>query len=187
LEGLDKGEAKCAYGVLDAVINVGSYRISDDEAISIFQAAYPTIKELAEQGDAEAMFIVGEGIRYGVVDDDEPYMLWLNEASRRGNTDAALELAELDSEECPTSLGSPQDAAQTHLQEERSGGADIILIDDKLLSNECTLISDADWLVLDDLGIEDFLADKMEEKRKMLYEHQGLDIEEDYKCLQEAE
>ena len=95
ISGLERGCHKCAYGIVRAVTSFGSYTMTDDEAISIFISSYPNIKLLAEEGDTEAMVMVAEGVRYGFVDDEEPYELWLNKASELGNEDADAILREL--------------------------------------------------------------------------------------------
>lgn len=96
LKGLECGYKKCAYGLLKTVINMKSRTFTDDEAIDIFKSSYLSIRSMAENGDDEAMVIVAESILNGIVDDEEPYLMWLYKASALGNERAAEILNELD-------------------------------------------------------------------------------------------
>lgn len=109
ISGVDKGCAKCAFGILQTTITYGSYTMTEDEAISIFQSCYDGIKRLAETGDDEAMFIVAQSIRYGFVEDgDEPYLFWLQKAADLGNEEALILMHELDSDLLP--LQQPEES-----------------------------------------------------------------------------
>ena len=101
IAGLDRGYVKCAYGVIHTVMTQGSYMMTEDEAISIFTSNYPDLRLLAEYGDTEAMVMVAEGIRYGFVEDSEPYLYWLNMAAEKGDADAVEIMKELGADDDP--------------------------------------------------------------------------------------
>ena len=94
--GLDHGEDKCSFTLLMTLMKHTSPTFTEDEAIEIFEARYPTFRRLAEEGDAESMFIVAEAIRYGFAEDDEPYMFWLTRASELGYDEATELLCDLE-------------------------------------------------------------------------------------------
>ena len=138
----------------------------------IFQSAYPGIKALAESDDTEAMLMVADGIRYGFVDDDEPYMYWINRAAALGNAKAAEAEAEYDREENPLYLPDPANAAERselHLNDESLAVVPVSeqILKDCEIPDECVLIADADFLVREELGIDDYL-DEVRKKRDKL-------------------
>ncbi len=165
--GIDRGCAKCAYGILYTVFELGSHTLSIDEAIGIFDDFYPTIKRLAIDGDAEAMVMVAQGIRYGFTDDeDEPYMLWLTRAASLGDTDAMFIIREIEMLEerimlppKPDTEGEPESTDMlladgcTGILYVANGDTGATLLADHVL------VSDADWLLLDELGMQDIPAD----------------------------
>ena len=164
IAGVDHGCPKCAFGLLYTVFEHGSYTLSVDEAIGIFDAFYPDIRSLADGGDDDAMVMVAQGIRYGFINDyDEPYMLWLAMAARLGNTDAMSIIREIEMMEEPVALPPPPDADG----EGEGGGSSAMVLSDgctsivyaadtaATLNADRVLISDADWLVYEALGIED--------------------------------
>ena len=168
LAGLDRGHVKCAYGIIRTVMNLGSYTMSYDEAISIFDSSFSSIKLLAEEGDTEAMVIVAEGMRYGFVDcDDEPYFFWLTKAAELGDADAAAILAELDALYSPIALppaSSSTDGTASVALTSFGGCLDLtfaegIEAEDEPVS-ECVLIDEPDWLVYEELGIGDYLREQ---------------------------
>ena len=135
----------------------------------IFQSAYPGIKALAEDGDTEAMLMVADGIRYGFVDDDEPYMYWINRAAALGNAKAAEAEAEYDREENPLYLPDPANAAERNINDESLA---IVPVSERILKDgeipdECVLIADADFLVREELEIDDYLRERRMEKNPM--------------------
>ena len=150
IKGLDGGDPKCAFRLLDTVINVGSTTVTEDEAISIFQSAYPGIKALAEGDDTEAMLMVADGIRYGFVDDDEPYMYWISRASALGNAKAA-------------------ERSELHLNDESLAVVPVSeqILKDCEIPDECVLIADADFLVREELGINDHLDESRKKRDKL--------------------
>ena len=138
----------------------------------IFQSAYPGIKALAEGDDTEAMLMVADGIRYGFVDDDEPYMYWINRAATLGNAKAAEAEAEYDRKENPLYLPDPANAAEMskmHLNDESLAVVPVSkrILKDVEIPDECVLIADADYLVREELGINDYL-DEAQKKRDKL-------------------
>ena len=150
----------------------GSITVTEDEAISIFQSAYPDIKALAEGGDTEAMLMVAEGIRYGFVDDDEPYMYWVNRASALGDAKADKLLDEYGREENPLYLPSPESLPESYEQDTKDDVFAVVPVSEKLLNggeipDECTLIADADFLVREELGIDEHLYERQMEKNSM--------------------
>jgi hypothetical protein len=157
---------------LDAVLNNGSTTVTEDEAISIFQSAYPAIKSLAEGGDTEAILMVAEGIRYGFVDDDEPYMYWVSRASALGDAKADKLLDEYDREESPLYLPDPANAAERSKMHINDESLAVVPVSERILKDceipdECVLISEADYLVREELGINDYL-DEVRKKRDKL-------------------
>jgi hypothetical protein len=157
---------------LDVVLNNGSITVTEDEAISIFQSAYPDIKALAGGGDTEAMLMVAEGIRYGFVDDDEPYMYWVSRASALGDAKADKILDEYDREESPLYLPSPETMPERYEQDTKDDVLAVVPVGEKKLNigeipDECVLIADADFLVRDELGIDDYLRERQMEKNSM--------------------
>ena len=154
------------------ILNNGSTTVSEDEAISIFQSAYQDIKSLAEGGDTEAMLMVAEGIRYGFVDDDEPYMYWVSRASALGDTKADKLLDEYDREESPLYLPSPETMPERYGKDTKDDVLAVVPMSEKKLNigeitDECVLIADADFLVRDELGIDDYLRERQMEKNSM--------------------
>ena len=165
--GIDRGCAKCAYGILYTVFELGSHTMSMDEAIEIFDDFYPLIKQLAIDGDAEAMVMVAQGIRYGFTDDeDEPYMLWLTRAAALGDTNAMSIIREIEMLEEPIMLPPPPDTEAEPESTEMvlaDGCTGIVYVANgdtagTLLADH-VLVSDADLLVLRELGAEDALRD----------------------------
>ena len=154
------------------VLNSGSITVTEDEAISIFQSAYPDIKALGEGGDTEAMLMVAEGIRNGFVDDDEPYMYWVSGASALGDAKADKLLDEYDREESPLYLPSPETMPERYAQDTKDDVLAVVPVSEKILNigeipDECVLIADADFLVRDELGIDDYLRERQMEKNSM--------------------
>ena len=138
----------------------------------IFQSAYPGIKALAEGCDTEAMLMVADGIRYGFVDDDEPYMYWISRASALGNAKAAEAEAELDREEHPLYLPDPANAAERSKMHINDESLAVVPVSERILKDceipdECVLIAEADYLVREELGINDYL-DEIRKKREQL-------------------
>jgi hypothetical protein len=164
--GLDRGECKCAYGIIHTLTHDCSYTMSEEEGISIFRAAYPDIKRLAEKGDAEAMRMVAEGIRLGFVEDeDEPYLYWLTKAASLGNSCAEDLLRELDEGDDPFAL---PDLSECLLE----GGADetdlLLLAQDAQdidLPEEHVLLAEPDFVLREQFGINDYLK-----RKEMRYE-----------------
>ena len=152
LQGVDKGFAKCAYGIVQAVTTQGSPTFTQEEAISIFNESYEKIKALASQGDTEAMVMVAEGIRYAFVDDeDEPYLFWLNKAKEMGNKDAEFILEEIDKLYEPITITITDDFGNSTTAE---------LSPDETAD---VLHAEPDNILLEDYGIADILR---EEKRR---------------------
>ena len=156
--GLDAGCAKCAYGILDAVVNYGSHTVSEDEAIRIFQNNYPYIKSLAEERDSDAMVIIAEGVRHGFLEDaDEPYFLWLHMAAELGNPKAAAILSELERDELPAlPKGARLDAdmpVAVGASLPVTGKAKDASEADYEISDEFVLMSEPDFLLREELGI----------------------------------
>ena len=138
----------------------------------IFQSAYPGIKALAEGCDTEAMLMVADGIRYGFVDDDEPYMYWISRASALGNAMAAEAEAEFDREENPLYLPDPANAAERSKMHINDEPLAVVPVSERILKdceipNECVLIAEADFLVREELGIDDYLSERRMEKNPM--------------------
>ena len=138
----------------------------------IFQSAYPGIKALAEGCDTEAMLMVADGIRHGFVDDDEPYMYWISRASALGNAKAAEAEAEFDREENPLYLPDPANAAERselHINDESLAVVPVSerILKDCEIPNECVLIAEADFLVREELGINDYLAEARKKRDKL--------------------
>ena len=138
----------------------------------IFQSAYPGIKALADGGDTEAMLMVADGIRYGFVDDDEPYMYWISRASALGNAMAAEAEAEYDREENPLYLPDPANAAEKSKMHINDESLAVVPVSERILKdceipNECVLIAEADFLVREELGIDDYLSERRMEKNPM--------------------
>ena len=154
------------------ILNNGSTTVTEDEAISIFQSAYTDIKALAEGGDTEAMLMVAEGIRYGFVDEDEPYMYWVSRASALGDAKADKLLDEYDREESPLYLPSPETMPERYEQDTKDDVLAVVPMSEKKLNigeitDECALIADADFLVREELGIDDYLRERQIEKNSM--------------------
>ena len=138
----------------------------------IFQSAYPGIKALAEGCDTEAMLMVADGIRYGFVDDDEPYMYWISRASALGNAMAAEAEAEFDREENPLYLPDPANAAERselHINDESLAVVPVSerILKDCEIPDECVLIAEADYLVREELGINDYLDEARKKRDKL--------------------
>ena len=157
IRGIDRGEAKCAFGVLKIVTDIGTPTFLEQEAVDIFTARYFDILAMAEDGDDEAMVMVAEAIRCGFVDDDEPYFMWLYRARSLGNADAAAILAEVESAYALDYIG---------LDDGEFGEQALILGERGLVGTEdsegfpsdggeTVLLADADDLLLDDLGVYD--------------------------------
>lgn len=166
ISGLDRGECKCAYGILHAVTHFCSYTMSEEEGISVFRSYYPQIKSLAQAGDAEAMRMVAEGIWLGFVEDeDEPYLFWLEKAASLGNSCAEDLLRELGEADDPFAL---PDLSECLLE----GGADqtdqLLLAQDAEdidLPEEHVLLAEPDFVLREQFGINDYLK-----RKEMRYE-----------------
>ena len=105
----------------------------------------------------------------GFVDDDEPYMYWIRRASALGNAKAAEAEAEYDREENPLYLPDPANAAERQINDESLA---VVPVSERIpkdgeIPDECVLISDADFLVREELGIDDYL-DEARKERDML-------------------
>jgi hypothetical protein len=116
--------------------------------------------------------MVADGIRYGFVDDDEPYMYWISRASTLGDAKAAEAEAEYDEEECPLYLPDPANAAERYESHINDDSLAIIPMSEKLekdsdIPDERVLIAEADFLVREELGINDYL-DESRKKREQL-------------------
>ena len=138
----------------------------------IFQSAYQDIKALAEGDDTEAMLMVANGIRYGFVDDDEPYMYWISRASALGNAKAAEAEAEYDREENPLYLPSPETMPERYEQDTKDDVLAVVPVSDRILKDceipdECVLIAKADFLVREELGINDYLDEARKKRDKL--------------------
>lgn len=138
----------------------------------IFQSAYPGIKALADGGDTEAMLMVADGIRYGFVDDDEPYMYWINRAAALGNAKAAEAEADYDREENPLYLPDPANAAERSKMHINDESLDVVPVSERILKDceipdECVLIAEADYLVREELGINDYLNEARKKRDKL--------------------
>ena len=194
--GLERGHIKCAYGIVHAVTTYGSPTMTDEEAISIYNASYEKIKLLAEEGDTEAMVMVADGIRYGFVeDDDEPYSYWLEKAAEGGcrealvllEADTAEEAEEEDGPwmqpvEAPTisdEVRESLDATDALLIEEDAPPSDYINDGEleALQNKEHVLIDDSDSIIHLQYGIIDHYKRKKErfELRKC---RDDLDVED---------
>ena len=154
------------------ILNNGSTTVTENEAISFFQSAYPDIKALAEGGDTEAMLMVAEGIRYGFVDDDEPYMYWVSRAFSLGDAKADKLLDEYGREESPLYLPSPETMPERYEEDTEDDVLAVVPVSEKMLNigeipDECVLIADADFLVREELGIDDYLRERQMEKNSM--------------------
>ena len=113
--------------------------------------------------------MVADGIRYGFVDDDEPYMYWISRASALGDAKAAKLVEKYDREECPLYLPDPANAPERHVNDESLA---IVHVSDRILEDgeipdEYVLIADADFLVREELGIDDYLRERRMEKNPM--------------------
>ena len=153
-------------------MNDGSITVTEDEAISIFQSFYPNIKAIAEGGDTEAMLMVAEGIRYGFVDDDEPYMYWISRASALGDAKAVKLSEEYDREESPLYLPSPESMPERYGQHTKDDVLAVVPMSEKILNigeipDECVFMADADFLVREELGIDDYLRERRMEKNSI--------------------
>ena len=111
------------------------------------------------------MLMVADGIRYGFVDDDEPYMYWISRASALGNAMAAEAEADYDREENPLYLPDPANAAERselHLNDES-----LAIVPVSEIPDECVLIAGADFLVREELGINDYLDEARKKRDKL--------------------
>ena len=104
LHGVEQDEdPKCAFALPYTVLLHGSNTLSFEEAVSIFLPFFTPLLALAKMGDAEAMVMVAEAVRYGFAEDeDTPYLYWLYLARARGNKRAGELLRELDGIADPT-------------------------------------------------------------------------------------
>ena len=164
ISGLDRGEVKCAYGILRTVMSYGSLTVTDEEAVEMLTAVYPEVKRLARIGDAEAMVIVAQSSRYGFVDDEEePYMLWLTGAAELGNETAISLLKALELSDAPL-LGGTTSLAVSGERGVVSADADAAAADDDFCEafrrGERVLIDEPDWLEYEAYGINDYLNEK---------------------------
>jgi hypothetical protein len=156
--GVDRGFAKCGFGILKIAVEIGTNTLTEDEALSIFLSCYDEIRLMADGGDDEAMVMVAEAIRYGVADDDDPYFLWLWRAFELGNIAAADILAELDremiAEELTLAAGTALVALSDGATDPEAAYTQNINYERK---EEHTLISDADPFLIEDCGIADVM------------------------------
>ena len=182
INGVEHGSAKCAYGVVDTVVNYLTYTITDEEAIDLFREAYPKLKLMAEGGDAEAMVMVGEGIRYGFVDDDDtPFGLWLAKAAALGNAHAIKIMLEVEQSDDPTmSLYAPD--LITPEMCECVDDADLLLLDeppefdeDISTPEEHGLLEEADWFTLETYGVNARLQKRKHMLELLKSDHETLD------------
>jgi hypothetical protein len=116
--------------------------------------------------------MVADGIRCGFVDDDEPYMYWISRASALGNAKAAEAEAEYDREENPLYLPDPANAAERNKLHINDESLAVVPVSERILKdceipNECVLIAEADFLVREELGIDDYLRERRMEKNPM--------------------
>ena len=166
IAGLERGESKCAFGILHAVTHFCSYTVSEEEGISIFRASYPQIKSLAQGGDPEAMVMVAEGIRLGFVgEEDEPYLYWLTKAAALGDLHADAILRELEESDDP--FGLPDLSA--YLIGEGGDETDLLLLaqdaEDIDLPEEHVLLEEPDFVLREQFGIDEYLK-----RKKVRYE-----------------
>ena len=180
IAGLDRGDIKCAYGIVHAVTNFGSYTMTEYEAISLFSSFYSKIKILAEAGDTEAMVMVAEGIRYGYVDDDdEPYLFWLTKAAELGDRGAMAIIEELDLSDDPWALPCAASFVTAEACDSMDS-TDMILLDDRLalevvddmkdvteIPEEHVLMDDPDWVMREQYGINAYFKER--ERKYELY------------------
>ena len=147
--GVDSGFHKCAYGLVKAVTTIGSFTLTEDEAISIYQKSYPKLKEMALMGDHEAMFMIGYGILQGFVeDDDEPCFYWFEKAFSLGNQDAGQALIDFAETESKFVLYDINDKPYT---------PEFAYI---LMHTIDVIRAEVDGTTLDDLGISDLLREE---------------------------
>lgn len=166
IAGLERGESKCAFGILHAVTHFCSYTVSEEEGITIFKTYSPCIRSLAQAGDTEAMVMVAEGTRLGFVEDeDEPYLYWLTKAAALGDLHADAILRELEESDDPFAL---PDLSECLLE----GGADetdLLLLaqdaEDIDLPEEHVLLEEPDFVLREQFGIDEYLK-----RKKVRYE-----------------
>ncbi len=173
MSGINRGDPKCAYGILDVVMHQGTYTISDNEAASIYRASFPEIKLLAQNGDAEAMVMVAQGLRYGIVQDEEyPYAFWLSEAVRLGNEWATTVIKDIEDGGEPWVLAESTEAISDNMLKGMDStdmllfdyGADLDDLD--IHSNELqesVLFSEPDWKFKEQYGINSYIKKKDQE------------------------
>jgi hypothetical protein len=118
------------------------------------------------------MLMVAEGIRYGFVDDGEPYMYWINRASTLGNAKAAEVEAEYDREENPLYLPDPVNAPERYERNINDEAHSVVPVSERILNDVeipdgCALIADADFLVREELGINDYLDGARKKRDKL--------------------
>lgn len=164
ISGLERGYEKCAYGLLCAVVERGSYTFTEDEATSIFKSSYGKIKEKAIQGDTEAMVMVAQAQRLGFVDDeDEPYLFWFTKAIEGGSLEAKRiydEIEDLEKEIAPL------------LTEDECGN---LIKQSKIDVDEAGLRAMPDKTMMEELGIANLMMEKENAIRQMLMVNGGID------------
>ena len=169
ISGVDNGEYKCAFGLLWTVFSLGSYTFTLDEAIEIYESVYSELKNLAENGDSDAMIMVAEGIRYGFVyDDDQPYLYWLHTAGNLGNPLAEKLICEVEEDADGFSLWSAEcDQPEEEVERLLNGGLEGI--------KDHALFSEVDELLMEQYGILEELKQRkateaaMRSKRKRMH------------------
>ena len=118
------------------------------------------------------MLMVADGIRYGFVDDDEPYMYWISRASALGNAMAAEAEADYDREKNPLYLPDLANAAERselHINDESLAVVPVSerILKDSEIPDERILMAEADNLVQEELGINDYLDEARKKRDKL--------------------
>jgi hypothetical protein len=150
IKGLDRGDVRCAYGLIYVALMIGSHTLSYYEATEIFEQNYDKIRALAENGDSEAMLIVAESARYGFAECEEPYMFWLMEAAKCGNARAKALICEIEREDDTPLLGCGLPVA---LAEGETTDVQLYLEHEDYRLVEYSRIADVDDDVLEDLDL----------------------------------
>jgi hypothetical protein len=96
-------------------------------------------------------------------------MYWISRASALGNAKAAEVEAEYDREENPLYLPDPANAAERLIND---GALAVVPVSERILKDceipdECVLIADADFLVREELGINDYLDEARKKRDKL--------------------
>ena len=146
--GIERGYHKCAYGLLRLVTERGSLTFTEGEAVSIFESSYEKIKEIATQGDTEAMVMVAQAMRLGFIDDEsETYFLWLEMAKRKGSRVAERLLAQIEEME----------AEEEQAPKEEDEWGELIIKPNQFGLDVAGIRAEPDKTMLDDLGVADML------------------------------